>query len=58
MSAMEVAQNRRLDDTDFRDRGLSGLVALRGDGVWSNNEIVPYKEIVIVQKLTHKLEKA
>ena len=58
MSAMEGAQNRRLDDAELRDRGLSGLLALGGAGVSNNNGIVPYKEIAAVQKLSHKLEKA
>ena len=58
MSAMEGAQNRRLDDAELRDRGLSGLLALGGSGVSNNSGIVPYKEIAVVQKLTHKLEKA
>ena len=55
---MEGAQNRRLDDAELRDRGLSGLLALGGAGVSNNNEIVPYKEIAVVQKLSHKIEKA
>ena len=58
MSAMEGAQNRRLDDAEIRDRGLSGLLTLGGAGVSNNNRIVPYREIAVVQKLTHKLEKA
>ena len=55
---MEGAQNRRLDEAELRDRGLSGLLALGGAGVSDNNEIVPYKEIAVVQKLSHKIEKA
>ena len=54
----EVPQNRRLDDAEIRDRWLSGLLTLGGAGVSNNNRIVPYKEIAVVQKLTHKLEKA
>ena len=52
---MEGAQNRRLDDAELRDRGLSGLLALGGAGVGNNNGIVPYKEIAVVQKLSHNI---
>ena len=55
VSAIEGAQNRRLDDAKLRDRGLSELLALGGAGVSNNNGIVPYKDIVVVQKLSHKL---
>ena len=34
------------------------MLALGGAGVSNNNEIVPYKEIAVVQRLSHKLEKA
>ena len=58
MSAMEGAQNKRLDDAGFKDRGLTGLLALGGADVWKNNGIALYKEIAVVQKLTYKLETA
>ena len=51
VSAMEGAQNGRLDNAGSKDRWLAGLLGLSGAGLQNNHDIKLYKG----QKLTRKL---
>ena len=55
MSAVEGAQNRRLDNADSKDRRQTGWLGLGGAGERNNNGIELYKGVTFIQKLTRKL---